>query len=142
MKKIVALLLAVLVVIMVLGFVACGKKTTEYLPVEEVPQDAQEVVIEGDPMEYSMEYWAEKFPGENICPFYIDENGVEKPYYLIMSMGTAMSSWIESPFNWNGWHKVGEDIVNQDETLKMTADWATEDNFSSFCTVTTEPYNP
>lgn len=102
-------------------------------------------IIEGDPLEYSRDFWEAKYPDENICSFGIEVNGVEKSYYLIMSMGCDMIDWINTPFNWNGWHLVGNDIVNKDETYKMTDDWTGEDpdqSFSSFCTVTTEPYDP
>ncbi len=53
-----------------------------------------------------------------------------------------MASWITQPFNRNGWH-VAEDgaIVNGDETLKITDDWASgEQSMSSYCVVTTEKY--
>lgn len=111
------------------------------------PEDepTEELIIEGDPAEYGMEYWEEKFPGENICPFYIDEDGVERSYYWVSSFdgwdGT-MNSWIEQPFNWNGWHKTEDGfIVNEDETLKITESWANGDEgMSSYCTVTTEKY--
>ena len=101
---------------------------------------------EGDPAEYSREYWEEKYPGENVCPFYIEENGTEYSYYWVSGLdgwdGT-MVSWIEQPFNWNGWHKTEDGcIVNADETLKITDDWASGDEgMSSFCTVTTEKYD-
>lgn len=158
MKKIFA---AILAVMMLISLAACGKEaetpenetaeiTGESIPnteseITEAEPETEEAVIEGDPMEYSMDFWAEKYPDKNICPFYIEENGVEKPYYLIMEMGCSMEEWVETPFNWNGWHIVGEDIVNADETYKMTADWVgenAEQSFSSCCTVTTEEYVP
>ncbi len=54
-----------------------------------------------------------------------------------------MESWIKQPFNWNGWHKTADGcIVNKDETLKITDNWASGDeSMSSCCTVTTEPYS-
>ena len=114
----------------------------------DMSQYASEVFIlegiDGDPAEYSQVYWEEKYPGENVCPFYIMENGVEKKYYCVSSyFDGTMQSWVASPFNWNGWHIVDNAIVNKDETLKMTDNWAGEnpsEYFSSFCTVTTEPY--
>ncbi|MDO5328050.1 MAG: hypothetical protein Q4G00_15255, partial [Clostridia bacterium] len=99
-----------------------------------------------DPAEYSMDYWAEKYPGENICPFYIEIGGVEYSYYRISGLDKGtMLTWINTPLNWNGWHLSGNDIVNGDETYKMTSDWIGEEpeqSFSSGCTVTTEPYSP
>lgn len=114
----------------------------------EMSQYASEIFIlenpQGDPAEYSMDFWAAKYPGENICPFTIDENGTERSYYWVSSFegwdGT-MESWIKQPFNWNGWHKTDDGaIVNEDETLKITDDWANVESMSSCCTVTTEKY--
>lgn len=165
MKKLVVMMLLMTILV---GLVGCGKKselaeaieaiekvaeaeenidTSEEIEATEAATEAEEDTdtseeIVGDPAEYTMEYWAAKYPGDNICPFYIDENGVERNYFLIMSMGCTMKEWVESPFNWNGWHVVGDAIVNEDETLKMTDDWGLDESgmFSSFCVVTTEPY--
>ena len=162
MKKFLAILLAAM---MLLSLAACGGKTepdaqentdeaqvssedtesTEAAEVntEETAEDA--TFPEGDPAEYSREFWEEKYPGENICPFYIDENGTEYSYYWVSGLdgwdGT-MGSWIDQPFNWNGWHRTEDGcIVNADETLKITDGWANGDeSLSSFCTVTTEKY--
>ena len=107
--------------------------------------DSTEESQSSDPAEYSREYWEAKYPGENICPFYIDENGTERSYYWVSGLdgwdGT-MASWINQPFNWNGWHKAEDGcIVNEDETLKITDDWANGDEaMSSYCTVTTEAH--
>lgn len=115
----------------------------------DMPQN--EVFILGDaksnPAEYSREFWEAQYPGENICPFTIDENGTEYNYYWVSSLNGwdgTMSSWIKQPFNWNGWHKTADGaIVNKDETLKITDNWAKgEESMSSFCTVTTEAYVP
>lgn len=145
MKKLLALLLAAM---MLLTLVACGGKTEPEAEEDTNEQTSAEDTEfpEGDPAEYSMSYWEEKYPGENICPFTIDENGVERSYYWVSGLegwdGT-MTSWINQPFNWNGWHKTADgSIVNQDETLKITDDWANGDEgMSSCCTVTTEPYD-
>lgn len=145
MKKFLALLLAAM---MVLTLAACGSKTEP--EAEEDPNEQTSTVDtefpEGDPAEYSREYWEAKYPGENICPFTIDENGVERNYYWVSGLegwdGT-MANWINQPFNWNGWHKTADGcIVNEDETLKITDNWANGDEgMSSCCTVTTEPYD-
>lgn len=148
---------------MLMSLAACGKKietkdesstveiteesiqpTETEIPVEEPETD--EFEVGADPVEYSMDFWAEKYPGENICPFYIEIDGTEYSYYHISGLdnGTIIS-WIESPMNWNNWHLVGNDIVNGDETYKITADWSSENpeqTISSFCTVTTEIYTP
>lgn len=153
MKKIMTLFLATF---MLLNLVACGNKlensnkpeSTQHQDSEsneEQDSENTEPEFEGDPVEYSMDYWAEKYPDQNICPFGIEVDGVETPYYLIMELGCSMEEWIETPFNWNGWHKVGEDIVNKEETYKITAEWLGDEgasNFSSCCTITTEPYDP
>lgn len=150
MKKFLSILLAVA---MILSLVACGKKPVadeEYnneIDLEESSEVSDDIEFpDGDPVEYSREYWEEKYPGENICPFYIEENGTEYSYYWVSSLdgwdGT-MLSWIDNPFNWNGWHKTDDGcIVNEDETLKLTDGWANGDeSLSSFCTVTTEMYD-
>lgn len=103
------------------------------------------VTPDGDPAEYSREYWEAKYPGENVCPFGIEENGKEYSYYWVSGLegwdGT-MASWVKQPFNWNGWHMTEDGcIVNKDETLKIADSWAKgEETMSSFCTVTTEKY--
>ena len=151
MKKLLAL---TLIMVMALSFAACSKNSEE--PEITEPSQAQttenqnttasdDESIEGDPVEYGREYWEEKYPGENICPFYIDVNGTEYSYYWVSGFdgydGT-IESWLAQPFNWNGWHKTDDGaIVNEDETLKITDDWANgEESLSSFCTITTEKY--
>ena len=160
MKKILVIMLTIA---MAVSFAACGGKTEAdtqanpdiqqttpennetVLQSEETPSETEAETIEGDPVEYGREYWEEKYPGENICPFSIDENGTEKSYYWISSFdgwdGT-ISSWLAQPFNWNGWHKTEDGaIVNEDETLKITDNWANgEESLSSFCVITTEKY--
>lgn len=159
MKKLLALTLAA---IMLISLAACGKKDKEPVDADEKQtvseqnqeetteavseEETTEPEIQGDPVEYGREYWEEKYPGENICPFSIEENGKEYSYYWVSSLdgwdGT-MESWIKQPFNWNGWHKTADGcIVNEDETLKITDDWANGEGMSSFCTVTTEEYVP
>lgn len=124
--------------------------STEGDPTGTVDPEATEVGYteefpEGDPAEYGREFWEERYPGENICPFYIDENGTERSYYWVSGFDGydgSIESWLSQPFNWNGWHKTDDGcIVNEDETLKITDDWANGDErMSSFCTVTTETY--
>lgn len=150
MKKFLVLAFALL---MLLSLAACGNKEETPAGNESQTENTQnktdntaEPEQTGDPAEYSMDYWAGKYPGENVCPFYIEIGGVEYSYYRIsgLDQGT-MQTWINTPLNWNGWHLVGNDIVNGDETYKMTSEWIGEDpeqSFSSGCTVTTEPYSP
>ena len=148
MKKFLVLALALL---MLLSLAACGKKEETPAGNENQTENTQqdnttESGEKGDPAEYSMDYWAEKYPGENICPFYIEIGGVEYSYYRISGLDKGtMLTWINTPLNWNGWHLLGNDIVNGDETYKMTSDWIGEEpeqSFSSGCTITTEPYSP
>lgn len=153
MKKLLAL---ALVMVMSLSFVACSKNeetpntTAESTSKTETTENQNTTAstdesIEGDPVEYGREYWEEKYPGENICPFYIDVNGTEYSYYWISGFdgydGT-IESWLAQPFNWNGWHKTDDGaIVNDDETIKISDNWANgEESLSSFCTITTEKY--
>ena len=134
---------------------ACGGKneasdTAEPQQTEESneePESSDPESVDGDPVEYGREYWEEKYPGENICPFDIDVDGELQSYYWISGMNGydgTIGSWLAQPFNWNGWHMTADGcIVNEDETLKITDDWANGDeSMSSFCTVTTEPYVP
>ena len=138
---------------MLLSLAACGKKEETPAGNENQTENTQnqqnnteETEGKDDPAEYSMDYWAEKYPGENVCPFYIEIGGVEYSYYRISGLDEGtMLTWIDTPLNWNGWHLLGNDIVNGDETYKMTSDWigeSPEQSFSSGCTVTTEPYSP
>ncbi|MCQ2418807.1 MAG: hypothetical protein MJ085_03370 [Clostridia bacterium] len=145
MKRLFVLILAAL---MLLSLAACKKAVapkTDDIRTENT-QVSSENESQDDPAEYSMEYWEEKYPGENVCPFTIEIDGVEYNYYRVSGLDEGtMITWIETPLNWNGWHLLGDDIVNADETYKMTDDWAGEEPeqyFSSFCTVTTEPYTP
>lgn len=145
MKKITAVILSL---VLLLSLFSCGKK--EEIVVEPVDDPVLPVEnnenIEGDPLEYGRDFWEAKFPGENICPFYIEENGREMSYYWVSGFtgweGT-IESWLSQPFNWNGWHKTTDGlIVNKDETLKITENWANgEESMSSYCTVTTEKYD-
>lgn len=147
MKRIIAISLAVL---MIFALAACGcsaeKKTNKDDP-KATAENAQNTDFpEGDPQEYSREYWEAKYPGENICPFSIMENGTEKNYYWISGFegwNGTMESWLTQPFNWNGWHKTADGcIVNKDETLKITDAWANgEESMSSYCVVETEIYD-
>lgn len=150
MKKLFSL---VLVLLMLLSIAACGKKSATPAESESKTENTQnqqdnntEAEEKGDPAEYSMDYWAEKYPGENVCPFYIEVGGVKYNYYRISGLDKGtMQTWIDTPLNWNGWHLSGNDIVNGGETYKMTSDWIRDDpeqSFSSGCTVTTEPYSP
>ena len=157
MKKILALIIALA---MLLSLAACGGKTEPAPTAPNEPQQTEEnnteeqqsepaelESIEGDPVEYGREYWEEKYPGKNICPFDIEENGTLYSYYWISGMNGydgTIESWLNQPFNWNGWHKTADGcIVNNDETLKITDDWASGDEgLSSSCTVTTEIYVP
>lgn len=153
MKKRIAL---IFVAVTGLLLVACGgknepsksdvQKEQKKQTKEEHPTEPPAVgPMDGDPLEYGREYWEEKYPGENICPFEIEENGERIGYYWISGMNGydgTIGSWLNQPFNWNGWHKTADGcIVNKDETLKITDDWAKGDeSMSSYCTVTTEPY--
>lgn len=157
MRKILVLFLASL---MVICFAACDKKSETPANQDKTAQSRENMTSESEtsaedtaasedeaePAEYSAEYWEKKYPGENICPFSIEIDGVKYSYYRISSLDEGtMITWINTPLNWNGWHLVGEDIVNKDETYKMTADWTgkePEQAFSSCCTVTTEKYTP
>ena len=144
MKKIIA---GILVLVMLLCMFSCGKKNETEPENNNVDISEENTITESDELiaEYTQEEWEERYPGENVCPFIIEVGGIEYNYYHISGFDDGtMRSWIGAPTNWNGWHLVGEDIVNKDETYKMTDNWGAEepeDHISSWCVVTTEPYS-
>ena len=107
---------------------------------------ASEIFILGeaneDPVEYTQEYWANQYPDANICPFYINVNGEDIPYYWISSLVAedSIASWAETPMNWNGWHMVDDRLVDADERFAITED-SMNMSFSSFCVYETEPFD-
>ena len=120
-----------------LGFINPGATADEVFPL--APAEGS---VEGDPAEYSREYWEAKYPGENICPFYIEVDGTEYPYFCLHS--APIGEWLTQEFNWNGWHFFGGDesiIVNEDETCRITEE-DMELSFSSFGTYHTEAFDP
>ena len=159
MKKMITIFLAAS---MILTLASCGDKkdsdskksksekslaesqTDEPTETDESSEDSKKLEVDGDPAEYEQSYWEEKYPDYMFCPFTIEENGEEKTYYWPMGyegLDGTFSAWIECPFNWNGWHKAADGcIVNNDETLKITDDWADGGSMSSWCTITTEKY--
>lgn len=161
MKKLITFLL---VTAMLLSLAACGKKPASESdkkpadkpaditasPAEETtptptaaPTDAP---LSFSPAEYTAEYWETKYPDYMLCPFTIEEDGVAYDYFWPMGyegLDGYISTWINCPFNWNGWHRTVDGcIVNRDETLKVTDNWANGDeSMSSCCTITTEQYD-
>ncbi|MBE5960350.1 MAG: hypothetical protein E7256_03025 [Lachnospiraceae bacterium] len=97
-----------------------------------------------DATRYGQSYWEEKYPGYSICPFYINVNG-EDQYYYWATDGEGYTGnirdWVDSDFNWNGWHIIGRYIVNADETFQITTE-SMQESFSSFCTYYTEKFDP
>lgn len=94
--------------------------------------------------------------GYMVCPLCIqdkgkvDENGepvtVERKWICGSGVGVKnMMEWVlytQDPrfaFNLDGWHFVGKDIVNADETYKMNDEDAMM-SLSSYCTIRTEKY--
>lgn len=94
-----------------------------------------------------------------VCPFEIQDNGkvdqdgnivANRRYFIGGSTIGAhtMAEWVyvcsDPRFNFNvdGWHFVGKDIVNADETYKIDDEWVGDSplSFSSFCTVPTVKY--
>lgn len=155
MKKLIVLLLTVT---MIMCLVACGKKKEESseqqveITVEnsnvadetkpEVVAEAEEEIPEGDPVEYGQDFWAQKFPGENICPFSISIDGVNYSYYWVRSVVPEddIASWATTEMNWNGWHMVGDKLVDKDEKHAITQE-SREMSFSSCCVYETEPFD-
>ena len=136
-----------LAAVILVSLASCSDKNENTKETQNDTENVEDTAFpDGDPAEYSREYWEAKYPGENVCPFSIDENGKEYSYYWVSGLdgwdGT-MESWIKQPFNWNGWHKAEDgSIVNKDETLKITDSWANgEESMSSNCVVTTEKYD-
>ncbi|MBQ0145189.1 MAG: hypothetical protein MJY86_04115 [Bacteroidales bacterium] len=95
-----------------------------------------------------------------ICPFSIQDKGkvdeagemvvIDHKFISDRSQigGGTVADWVYScmapmcNFNTEGWHFVGKDIVNGDETYKIDDEWVGEDAcaLSSFCTVPTVKY--
>lgn len=95
-----------------------------------------------------------------VCPFAIQDKGkvnqdgdmveIEHKFLCDHSQigGSTVADWVYScmspTFNDNteGWHFLGRDIVNGDETYKIADEWVGDDAYglSSFCTVPTVKY--
>lgn len=117
-------------------FLLEGSEDEAGVPDDEDPESGSE------PEEYSREYWEAKYPGENICPFYIEIDGTEYPYFFMNC--ARIDEWVEQEFNWDGWHCFHGDasiIVNADETWRIS-ELDTAMSFSSFCTFRTEKFDP
>ena len=91
-----------------------------------------------------------------VCPFCLQDRGQTdadgnpvtetRKWICGSSVGSStIADWViftQDPrfnFNVDGWHFVGEDIVNADETYKINAEDAVMP-MSSFCTIRTEKY--
>ena len=155
MKKLIVLLLTVT---MIMCLVACGKKKEESSEQQveitaensnaaettnsETAAKNDEEIPEGDPVEYGQDFWAQKFPDENICPFYINIDGVDYSYYWVRSVVPEddIASWATTEMNWNGWHMVGDKLVDKDEKHAITQE-SREMSFSSGCVYETESFD-
>lgn len=151
MKKFLALLLSL---VLIFSFAACGKKAEK---IEEEPETEAEVEVEAEdeaedepeedpedteePEEYTQAYWEEKYPDYNICPFYINVNGEDIPYYWISALieDDDIGAWAETALNWDGWHIAGDKVVDKDEKFAVTEESRAQ-SFSSCCVYETEPY--
>lgn len=142
MKKFLVLLLTVA---MMMSLVACGKKneesSDEQVETTETEAASEEEFPEGDPVEYGQDFWAEKYPDANICPFYINVDGEDYPYYWISALVPEddIASWATTPLNWNGWHMVDDKLVDKDEKHAITQE-SREMSFSSCCVYETEAF--
>lgn len=132
---------------------ACkGKEdaTTEEGQTEQTEQTQEEQAVTATANSEELE------ANYSVCPFClqdkgkVDENGepvtVERKWICGSSAGASrIADWVlytqDSRFNFNtdGWHFVGKDIVNADETYKI-ADQSVYEEMSSFCTIFTEKY--
>lgn len=109
---------------------------------------SQVFVLEGagadDATQYGQSYWEEKYPGLSICPFSIMVGDEEQSYYWATGgddNSGNIADWVDTDFNWNGWHMVGRYMVNKDETYRLTMESMTMP-FSSCCTYYTEKFDP
>lgn len=92
----------------------------------------------------------------NVCPFSFQVEGkvdaegnpvtVDRKWIMGSSVGiSTVADWVfytldsRFPLNVDGWHFVGKDIVNADETYKINDEDAWM-SLSSFCTIRTEKY--
>lgn len=142
MKKVLALALTAL---MVLNFAACGKKAAKKTEVETEKTTASETEATeqtNEPEQYSQAYWEAKFPDSNICPFTIKVNGESIPYFWISSLvgEDDIAAWAKTELNWNGWHLVGDKLVDKDEKWAITEE-SRKQSFSSCCEYETEPFD-
>ena len=105
-------------------------------------ETTEEEFPEGDPVEYGQDFWAKKYPDANICPFSIEVDGVEQPYYWISALVKEddIAAWAATDLNWNGWHMAGDKLVDKDEKHAITGE-SREMSFSSFCVYKTEPFD-
>ncbi|MDO4488585.1 MAG: hypothetical protein Q4B67_05815 [Eubacteriales bacterium] len=109
---------------------------------------SQVIVLEGagadDATKYGQGYWEEKYPGYSICPFYINVNGEDQYYYWATGYEGStgdIHDWVGTDFNWNGWHIIGNYIVDKDEKWRITTE-SMKESFSSCCTYYTEKFDP
>lgn len=153
MKK---FLVVVLAVTMTMCLFACGKKdetigedqvqttveNNDATDKTETGNVTEEEFPEGNPAEYSQDFWAQKYPDANICPFSIKIDGVDYSYYWISSLVPEddIASWATTEMNWNGWHMVGDKLVDKDEKHAITQE-SREMSFSSCCVYETEPFD-
>lgn len=105
-------------------------------------ETTEEEFPEGDPVEYGQDFWAKKYPDANICPFSIEVDGVEHSYYWISKLVQEddIAAWAATDLNWNGWHMVGDKLVDKDEKHAITQE-SREMSFSSCCVYKTEPFD-
>lgn len=154
MKKIIALLLTVT---MMMCLVACGKKNEEDTSGTEVTgsvEDTAEDTVEdaagdnddenvSDPAEEAVstasghgpDYWCNLF-GVNRCPFYISCLGISSSYYF--RNGGQLDFWTYTEENTGGWYYYDGYVISADNAFAIKADEA--DSFSSCCEYEAVPY--
>lgn len=101
--------------------------------------------INGDPQEAKLEYWQAKFKDNEIGTFSIDVNGVVYNYYFINDESNAdptLEKWINTNFNWNGWHIAEGEIVNKKENFKISEEFKNTNLYDGEQIVTTRFLSP
>lgn len=112
------------------GFDLGSIKTGADVEVLEMPEAG---LAEGDID--SIDYWVEKF-STNVCPFYINCNGVETKYYF--RNGGEFVEWLRTENNTDGWYFYENNVISADGKWAIS-NW--EDAFSSFCSYEAIPYS-
>lgn len=134
---------------------ACKGKADQANAESEAEAEATEQVAD-DEQTPAQEVDMDALSDYTVCPFCLQDRGrvdadgnpvtVDRQWICGSTVGANnIAEWVlltQDPrfaFNVDGWHFVGKDIVNADESYKINDEDA-QMSLSSFCTIRTEPY--